>query len=93
VFGFVSHVSLSQVRRSPQLVCSLLQHMAPHLGQLKPKELAGSVWALHRLRQQPPEGWLESLFEQSQGSLGSLRPDEVAVLIRGLAGVQVRLLL
>jgi hypothetical protein len=66
--------------------------MTPHLGQLKPNELAGSVWALHRLKQQPPEGWLECLFEASRGSLNSLRPDEVAVLIRGLAGVQVGLL-
>jgi hypothetical protein len=79
-----------QVRHSPQLVCSLLQHMAPHLGHLKPRELAGSLWALHRLRQQPPEGWLEALYEESQGRLASLRPDEVAVLTRGLAGVQVR---
>jgi hypothetical protein len=35
------------------------------------------------------EGWLGCLFEASRGSLASLRPDEVAVLIRGLAGVQV----
>jgi hypothetical protein len=78
-----------QVRQSPQLLCSLLQHMSPQLGQLKPNELAGSLWALHRLKQQPPEGWLDLLFEASHGSLASLRPDEVAVLIRGLAGVQV----
>jgi hypothetical protein len=77
------------VQQSSQLVTSLLQHMSPQLGQLQPNELAGSLWALHKLRQQPPEGWLEELFEASAGSLSSLRADEVAVLIRGLAGVQV----
>lgn len=55
-------------------------------GQLRPNELAGSLWALQR---QPPAGWLDVFFESSRGALSSLRPDEVAILLRGLAGVQV----
>lgn len=78
-----------QVRRSPQLVSSLLQHLAPQLGSLKPNELACTLWCLSRLNMQPPAGWLEALFAATRPTLPALRGDEVAVLVRGLAGVQV----
>eukprot|EP00878_Enallax_costatus_P006740 GHUV01007066.1.p1 GENE.GHUV01007066.1~~GHUV01007066.1.p1 ORF type:complete len:895 (+),score=228.55 GHUV01007066.1:350-2686(+) len=77
-----------QVRTNPQLVDSLLEHMRPQLGSLQPQQLAGCVWALKGLQHTPSDDWMDELYAQSEGFISRLRPDEIAVVLRGLAGIQ-----
>lgn len=79
----------AQVFKDPQFIDSLLEHIRPQLSTLKPNELTGCLWALKTAHHTPADDWLSEMYEQTEVTICQLRPDEVAVMLRGLAGLQV----
>jgi hypothetical protein len=53
--------------------------------QLQPHHLSLAVWSLGRLQLLPRQGALEALLQQAQPLLGAMGPQELSMLLLGLA--------
>ncbi len=71
-------------------MAALLLHLQPQLQELTPSQVVGTMWALGRLGVTPPPAWMHRMYACTPPQLGQLRGDEAAVLLRGLARMQVR---
>jgi hypothetical protein len=65
-------------------VCELMQQLQRRLPHCSPQDLSNSLWALAKLRVQPPQDWLQDWVAASAGMLGQFSGQAIGNAVWGL---------